>query len=90
MSQIRKLQIKIEILRALNACEGIAMSEHTLCTQVRILVSPTPLMSELHEGLRHLETTKRIVGVPGALESGTKWLLTDNGKAELASIESNG
>jgi hypothetical protein len=84
MSQVRKLQIKLEILKALHACEGIAMSEQTLCTQVRILVSPTPLMSELQEGLRALETTRLIVGVPGALESGTKWKITDNGKAELA------
>lgn len=84
---MRKLQINLEILRALDACEGIAMSQHTLCTQVRILVSPTPLMSEIEEALRFLEGSRLIVGVPGKLGGGTKWAITDSGKAQLAEMQ---
>lgn len=82
MNQMRKLQLAIEILRALSSCEPVAVREETLRTQVQILVSPTPVVSELREVLTWLENSSLAVAVRG--EFGVKWAITDSGKAKLA------
>ena len=80
--------MRLEALSALNAVAPMAMNEHTLRTQVQILVIPTPLVSEIREALNFLENNRLIVGVREQLGEGVKWSITDSGKAKLAEAAS--
>jgi len=79
---VRKLQIKIEVLKALDQVAPRVMPEGTLQTTLRILISPVPLLSEMREVLNDLEGRGLIVGVRG--EDLLKWGITDSGKAKLS------
>lgn len=86
MSGVRKLQVNLEILRALEQVAPLGLMEHTLKTQVQILVNPTPLASEIASALSYLESNRFVIAIRGELESGVKWSVTDTGRAKLAEL----
>lgn len=82
----RKLQLTVEILRALESCVPYAMPEETLSMQAGILLGgPRVLQSEFIRALKELERLHCVVGVRGDLDADEiKWAITANGKAKLA------
>lgn len=86
MSGVRKLQLKMEVLRALNQISPQAMPENTLQTTLRILISPVPLLSEMREAMNEMEGQHLIVGVRSDMADLIKWTVTDSGKAKFAEL----
>ncbi len=82
----RELQLRREILRALDSCDGLLLPEDALLHGLRLAVAPAPLGSEFAAALEFLEAQKLIVGVRPRLGGPPKWKLSDEGRAELATL----
>jgi type IV secretory pathway TrbL component len=71
--------IKANILRALNACDGLPMPEAALLAAVENLSQPARLtQSDIKNAVRSLEAEDFIAGVNDSI-IGTSWMLTLRG-----------
>ena len=80
---VRVLNIRRALLQALkNMPQGILMPTHMLFADARRLVLPAPTAAELEEELQAADDVRLITGI--TTDEGTKWKLSDAGRAWLA------
>ena len=71
--------IKRNILKTLQACDGVPMPESALISAVQILCRPaTPTCADIETGIQSLETDRFIAGAADSI-TGTSWTLTTKG-----------
>jgi len=71
--------LKQNILKTLEACDGLPMPEVSLISGVQILARPCqPTQSDVQAAMRALESEQFIAGVSDSI-IGTSWTLTPKG-----------
>jgi hypothetical protein len=74
-------QIKRMIVRSLARAKGEPLREDSLTSGIRDVLTPRPLLSDVHEAWRGLEGDGFIVGTADILEPEVRtWTLTDKGR----------
>jgi hypothetical protein len=73
--------IRLAILRIVQTS---LQRETVIQTELAQQVSPPPLLSEMHEALRDLESRQMITGLRPQLGGPVKWFITDQGRVELS------
>lgn len=79
----RQHRIDRALIEVLLNIGDFLLPESTLRAEVSLLIPHIkPATSEIDSALRHADTTRRIIGIP--TETGTKYKLTDTGRAYAA------
>ncbi len=79
----RAISLRTAILTVLaNLPSGYLLPDDLLRTDASRLVAPRPTTAELDQQIREADISRQITGVPS--DEGTKWGLSDVGRAWLA------
>jgi hypothetical protein len=79
----REPQLRLEILRILDACRGYLLPQTTLRNHLALLLAPAPEEAEFAAALQALAGQSAILALPSALGGETRWKITDEGRALL-------
>ncbi len=77
------MNLKIEILRALDGVSGHMFLEPVLQRELQMTLPIAPTRVEFETALRELDGQKFISGINPELGGPVKWAITDKGRAAL-------
>jgi hypothetical protein len=75
-------QIIQAALTVLHEREG-SVTDTQLHAEVKMRVSPPPLLGPYETAMRLADAMKLVIGVPAKFGGGTRWTITDQGEAAL-------
>lgn len=78
------MTLELTILKFLRAAGDMLTPETQLRDDVRLSVSPPPTGAEINEALERIESTGWGISFRDQLTKQVKWVITDDGRVQLA------
>lgn len=78
------LNLKLDVLEALNTIGAMGMPTKTLVNQVQLVARPAPTFSEVEATLRELEALQHVVSLRDELDTKIViWVISSSGQLQL-------